>query len=287
MAVKGFKRSLAAVLVHEGGNVDDPRDSGGRTSHGITQRVYDGYRRRQGREPRDVYAMSQAERDSIYRQQYWNAVKGDDLPSGLDYVVFDGAVNSGPGQSIKWLQRALGARYTGKVDGVMGAVTLDAVDAHPDHDALIAAICARRMAFLRALRTWRTFGKGWTRRVSAVRATGQAWAAGEKGLPVVFVTGGEAKANIEDARSRPSTMAADMATGVGGAGAAVKPIESAIVTATDQLSPLASVSEHIAYIVAALTVSGVLMMIGGIAWRAYVKRRAAERDDALDLQGAS
>ena len=282
----GFSRALKAVLVHEGGKVDHPADPGGKTNAGVTQRVYDGYRRRQGREPRDVYAMSQAERDSIYRQQYWNAVRGDDLPSGIDYVLFDGAVNSGPGQAIKWLQRALGPRYTGRIDGVMATVTLDALDAHPDHAALIDAICDRRMAFLRALRTWRTFGKGWTRRVAAVRATGKAWVAGEKGPTLAFVEYGNARANIEDARSRPSTMVADMTTGVGGAASTAAPVESAITTATDQLSPLASVSEHIAYIVTALTISGVAMLIGGMLWRAYVKRRAAERDDALDVQGA-
>ena len=282
----GFARALKAVLVHEGGRVDDPRDNGGRTAYGVTQRVYDGYRRRQKREPRDVYEMSQAERDSIYRQQYWNAVKGDELPSGLDYVCFDGAVNSGPGQSIKWLQRALGPRYTGKVDGVMGAITLDAIDAHPDHDALIGAICDRRMAFLKRLKTWKHFKNGWTSRVAQVREIGQAWATGSVAPKPTFVMGCNAKANIEDASPRPSTMAADMATGVGGAGAAAKPVESALTTATDQLSPLASVSEYIAYVVTALTLAGVVLMVGGIAWRAYVKRRAAERDDALDLQGA-
>jgi lysozyme family protein len=282
----GFSRALKAVLVHEGGKVDHPADPGGRTAYGVTQRVYDGYRRRQGREPRDVYAMSQAERDSIYRQQYWNAVRGDDLPSGIDYVLFDGAVNSGPGQAIKWLQRALGPRYTGRIDGVMATITLDALDAHPDHDALIGAICDRRMAFLKALRTWRTFGKGWTRRVAAVRATGQAWASGEKGPVLAFISGGEAKANIEDARSRPSTMTADMATGVGGTAATAAPVESAITSATDQLAPLAAVSEYIAYVVAGLTVSGVALMVGGLVWRGWIKRRAAERDDALDLQGA-
>lgn len=283
----GFDRALKAVLVHEGGKVDHPKDPGGRTAHGITQRVYDGYRRRRGNEPRDVYKIAPAERTAIYRLQYWDAVMGDRLPPGVDYAVFDGAVNSGPGQSIKWLQRALGPRYTGKVDGVMGAITHAAIDAHPNHDALIAAICERRLAFLRALRTWRTFGRGWSRRVAQVKMNGQAWAMGDVGPGVEYAEGGEAKANIEDARPRPSARTADLMTGAGGTAAAPGAVETTLATATDQLSPLASVSEHIAWIVAALTVSGVVLMIGGIAWRAYVKRRAAERDDALDLQGGA
>lgn len=289
----GFSRALKAVLVHEGGKVDDPRDNGGRTNAGVTQRVYDGYRRRQGREPRDVYAMSQAERDSIYRQQYWNAVRGDDLPSGLDYVMFDGAVNSGPGQAIKWLQRALQPRYTGKIDGIMGMATIDALDAHPDHDALIGAICDRRMAFLKKLNTWPTFKRGWTSRVAQVRKIGQAWATGSVAPKPTFIVGCNAKANIEDAVKRPSTMPADMLTGAGVVGgsakpvdSALQPVETAITTATDQLSPLAAVSDYIAMIVTGLTIAGVVCFIGGMLWRAYVKRRAAERDDALDLQGA-
>jgi lysozyme family protein len=283
----GFTRALKAVLVHEGGKIDHPKDPGGRTNQGITQRVYDGYRRRRGNEPRDVYAMVQPERDAIYRQQYWNAVKGDELPAGVDYVCFDGAVNSGPGQAIKWLQRALGPRYTGKIDGVMGAITLDALAAHPNHGALIDAICARRLAFLRALRPWGTFGRGWAKRVAAVRATGQAWAMSDVGPAVAYLEGGEAKANIEDAKARPSTMSADLLTGVGGTASAPGAVETTITAATDQLSPLASVSEHIALIVTGLTIAGVACMIGGLAWRAYVKRRSAERADALDLQGAA
>lgn len=96
-------------------------------------------------QPRSVQKLTAPERDAIYRRQYWDAIKGDKLPAGVDYVVFDGAVNSGPKQSIKWLQRALGSAYRGQIDGVIGLATFAALEATEDHDALIDRICDRRM----------------------------------------------------------------------------------------------------------------------------------------------
>lgn len=135
---RGFDRALPHVLIHEGGKVNHPKDPGGRTNRGITQRVYNAWRSKSNRPPRDVYQIDDMEVAAIYRFQYWDAVMGDRLPEGVGYVVFDGAVNSGPKQSIKWLQRALGSIYTGAIDGVMGTITLDAVAAYDDHDDLVA-----------------------------------------------------------------------------------------------------------------------------------------------------
>src|ERR1700722_18553072 len=101
MATGNFTQALSQVLRHEGGVCDDPRDPGGRTNCGITQANYDVYRKSKGLPPHDVYLMADNERDDIYRTRYWDAVRGDQLPSGLDYVVFDGAVNSGVAQSVK------------------------------------------------------------------------------------------------------------------------------------------------------------------------------------------
>jgi lysozyme family protein len=92
-------------------------------------------------------------------------IKGDALPPGVDYAVFDAAVNSGPGQGAKWLQRALD---TSRVDGVVGDVTITkACERNPAE--LVGSICDQRMMFLRKLKTWGTFGPGWTRRVNEVR----------------------------------------------------------------------------------------------------------------------
>lgn len=164
MAAANFDASLAKVLVHEGGYSNHPADPGGATMKGVIQRVYDGYRDRNGLARQSVKLLPDKELKDIYRLQYWNAIRGDELPSGIDYCVFDAAVNSGPGQAAKWLQRALGI----KADGALGMVTVGAA-VKADPKAVIAGTCAHRLAMLKGLRTWATFGKGWGRRVDGVQ----------------------------------------------------------------------------------------------------------------------
>ena len=148
------------ILAYEGGFVNHPKDPGGATNQGITQRTYDAYRRRIGHATQSVRLIDNVERDTIYRVQYWDAIKGDDLPSGVDAVVYDFAVNSGPSRAAKYLQRIAGV----KQDGMIGMQTLDAL-ARMDSTQVIGRLCADRMAFLRGLPAWVTFGTGWTRRV--------------------------------------------------------------------------------------------------------------------------
>lgn len=166
-----YASALASVLVHEGGYSNHPRDPGGATMKGVTQRVYDDFRVNRRLPPRSVKHIQPAEIEEIYRKQYWNAVKGDDLPAGVDYAVFDLAVNSGTNRAIRFLQRAAGVLE----DGKLGPVTLAAVKAIPPK-LLVDAICDERICFLKSLSTFSTFGKGWTRRVSDVRDHGKAMA---------------------------------------------------------------------------------------------------------------
>lgn len=270
-----FKQADERVSVHEGGYVNHPKDPGGATDRGVTQRVYDAFRQRNGMTSRDVRLMTDGERVAIYRGSYWLPIKGDQLPPGVGYVVYDGAVNSGVSQSVKWLQRALGI----KVDGVLGPATLAAAQQDPDHDALIVRICERRMSFLRALKTWKTFGKGWTRRVDDVRATGQAWAMGSVGPAVEYIPGGEAKARVEDAKAAPSTAPGDTAAGGG-------TISVVISQAQEQLTPYVNIG-FVAKAVAILTIGGVVVAIGGIAYRMWAAHKARQRADALDLPVAA
>jgi lysozyme family protein len=275
MTKANFAPSLKRLLVHEGGKVDDPRDPGGRTNQGVTQRVYDMYRKTKKLAARDVYDMENAERDEIYRQRYWNVIKGDQLPAGIDYMIFDGSVNSGNVQSVKWVQRALGSYYTGRIDGVMGESTLAAIEDHPNHDELIERIAERRMLFLKALKHWPTYRKGWTARVASVEATAQAWATGSGMAPMAFfAAGGDAKAFVEDGKPSPSKAPGDMATSGG-------IVSGVIAQASDQLTPLSNI-EFIANIVAALTVAGVVIALCGIAYRAWAKQREKHLADALD-----
>lgn len=172
---ENLETALKHVLVHEGGFVNHKDDPGGATNRGVTQRVYDAYRDRQGQSRRSVRAITAEEVADIYKRQYWDAIRGDDLPSGLDYAAFDYAVNSGPRRAAQDLQRELGVA----VDGVIGNVTLAGV-AKADVYDLIDRLCARRMRFLKGLKHWPTFGKGWTRRVTDVAEIAMAMATNPK-----------------------------------------------------------------------------------------------------------
>lgn len=163
MTVQLYKQSLALVLAHEGGYVNHPKDPGGATNKGVTKKVYDAYRKVHGLPVQSVRYISDEEVGAIYNKQYWKLVRGDSLPAGLDYAVFDFAVNSGPSRAIKYLQRLVGVED----DAVIGNMTLAAVyeKAKANEETLILSYCANRMAFLKSLDTFSTFGKGWTRRV--------------------------------------------------------------------------------------------------------------------------
>lgn len=282
-----FEEALKHILAHEGGKVDHPKDPGGRTNMGITQRVYNGWRSKSNLPSRDVYLIDKSEVEAIYRFQYWEPIMGDQLPEGVDFVVMDGAVNSGVGQSVKWLQRALGALYTSGIDGIMGAGTLGAVRATNDYDALIERIIERREAFLRALKTFPTFGRGWMRRISAVKQVGQAWASGSVGtapdrhIPAV---GGNEKALIEDAKQAPGKGVADSVTGggvgAGGIGIAVNQLQ-------EQLTPYSMAGDWIANLVVGLMILGFALTVGGLIYRWYANRKRNDLADALDLQPVS
>src|SRR4051812_49409881 len=118
-----FQIDLADVLRREGGFVHDPLDPGGATNHGVTQHEYTHWRAGHGLPSRSVRLIATDEIAAIYAEDYWQPIRGDDLPAGVDYCVFDFAVNSGPTRAVKFLQRAVGA----KDDGAIGDKTLSAV----------------------------------------------------------------------------------------------------------------------------------------------------------------
>lgn len=268
-----FAAALQKVLVHEGGYVDHPKDPGGPTNKGVTQRVYDSWRKVRGLPAQSVKLIANSEMESIYRERYWKQFKGDRLPKGVSYVVFDGAVNSGVGQSVKWLQRALGSLYRGPVDGLIGETTLQAIDEHPDHDRLIAEIIRLRLAFLKALKTWKTFARGWAARVAGVLKVGQAWATGSVAPQIAFVEGGQAKALITDAKSAPPKAPGDAVAGGGTLG-------TIISQSIDQITPYA-VSPFVQNVLVGLTVASVALAAGGLAYRFWAARRKAELEEAL------
>lgn len=151
---------LAWIGLSEGGYVNHPKDPGGATDRGITQRTYDAWNNARGRPKLPVRGIGRAEAEQIIFEQYMKPVSFDALPSGLDYAVADFSVNSGPSRAVKVLQRLIGASQ----DGIVGQQTLAAVRSR-DPAELIVAYCQARMTFLEGLETWNTFGKGWQARV--------------------------------------------------------------------------------------------------------------------------
>lgn len=277
-----FDRSLQKALVHEGGFVNHPDDPGGATNKGVIQRTYDTFRTSMHLVKRSVKLITDEEVRAIYKREYWDRIQGDKLAPGVSYVVFDGAINSGVSQSVKWLQRALKEMglYTGLIDGQLGQGTRVAAAGVNDNDLLVARIIKRREAFLRALKTFKTFGRGWLSRIRDVLAVGQAWATGSVGPEVTFSPGGDAKAFFKDAVSSPNVGAGDA---LAGAGAGSTGIGGMLKGAQEQLSPLAGAGNFIDQAVAVLVVAGLAVGVGGYAWRWYAKKRRDERADALDI----
>jgi len=164
MVASTYDDALRRLLVHEGGFTDHPSDPGGPTNFGITIHDYRKYVKSDATTA-DVRAMRLDEAKAIYRSKYWDALRCDDLPAGVDYAVFDYGVNSGIGRSGKVLRRVLG--LDDSTHRVTDAV-IAAVKARGAAD-VVAAICDERLAFLRRLKTWPVFGNGWGRRVAEVR----------------------------------------------------------------------------------------------------------------------
>ena len=169
--MSNFDACLALVLKSEGGYVNNKADPGGMTNLGVTKRTYEQY----VGHPVDEETMRGLTPDTVaplYRKMYWNAVRADDLPDGLDYCLFDIAVNSGPTKAIKLMQSAVGTPQTGQI------TDRDVQLANAgDTFSLITKICNERLVFLQSLNTWATFGKGWSNRVGFVQRTATKMAA--------------------------------------------------------------------------------------------------------------
>ena len=144
MAANNFERCLAITLKWEGGYSNHPDDPGGPTMRGIIQREYDAWRKKHGKRLRPVSQIEEDELQTIYRNEYWDAMGCEELPVGFDLCVFDAAVNSGIGRASQW------------------------IEAIPGYE--IDAYCDLRLKYLQRLgRLWRVFGAGWQRRVVSIR----------------------------------------------------------------------------------------------------------------------
>ena len=158
-----FDTCLKKLLAHEGNYVHHEKDPGGMTNLGVTIRVWEEWvgHAVSEKEMRNLTPLMVA---PLYKRKYWDACRANELVSGVDYCVFDVAVNSGVGRAVKLLQSAVGVT----VDGGFGPATLAAVN-EKDPAALIEMYCTKRLEFLQSLKTFETFGKGWSRRVAEVK----------------------------------------------------------------------------------------------------------------------
>lgn len=163
---QNYDRILEEIFRHEGGYVDHPSDPGGATNMGITHKTLASWRKVTPWSvlPKsEVKNLKKQEAAKIYEANYWKAVRGDDLPGGVDCYTMDYGVNSGPSRAIRDLQAVLGVT----VDGVIGPNTLEALR-KSDPVKVVTELHGRRMAFLKGLKTWGTFGRGWTIRTESV-----------------------------------------------------------------------------------------------------------------------
>jgi lysozyme family protein len=158
-----FAECVTVVLKHEGGFVDHPRDPGGATKFGITLRTLRDWRGDDSLTADAVRDLTEAEAREIYLARYWNPVRGDELPPGVDLAVFDWAVHGGVGRAARDLQAVLGVT----VDGAIGRQTIAAAQRADAHE-VIRGICERRLNHLRSRPHWDSFGRGWERRVRAI-----------------------------------------------------------------------------------------------------------------------
>jgi lysozyme family protein len=252
-----FDASMRQILKHEGGYVDHPRDPGGATNLGITIGTLSEFRRRKVTKA-EVKALTVTEAIDIYRSRYAGVIQYDSLPSGLDHVTLDPAINSGPSRGAKWLQKALGV----KADGQIGKETLTKARS-TNVPKTIQAACAARMGFLRGLKTWGTFGKGWSRRVAEVEAFSMKLAVGVQTY--------EDLAPLEAAKAQKKATVEKQSTAVPAGGAAAGGYS------------LDSIPQEVIVIVALAAVAVVVMLLGQARHNA---NRAAAYKALMENQNA-
>jgi lysozyme family protein len=159
-----WEEALKHILKWEGGYVNHPSDPGGRTNLGVTQRVWEEWTGKPATEA-DMRGLTIEMVTPLYKKRFWDAIRGDDLPSGVDLCVFDCAVNAGPGRASRFLQQAVGV----VADGAIGPKTLEAVT-KMSADEIIEKFCDLREAHFKSLSTFNVFGKGWMRRLDGIEA---------------------------------------------------------------------------------------------------------------------
>lgn len=269
MSSSNFQACLRFTLKYEGGYVDHPADPGGATNLGITIAVLSAWRGRTVTKA-EVKALKVDEAGAIYRARYWDKVEASKLPPGVDLAVFDYAVNSGPARAAKALQRVVGVA----ADGVVGMDTIQAVASRKPRD-VIAALCDERLRFVKSLKTWATFGKGWSNRIGAVKSAALRMAANEAPADTASTPAPtKAKASDKSAAKDPANVAAT----AGGIASSVP----ATVEAIKQAQEAAEAGKGV-WDVAASVGPWVMLALLGAAFAAYIiwERRKRAKEEGV------
>lgn len=180
------------VLEEEGGYVDNPKEPGGATNMGITLRTLTAWFGHPVTRS-DVLHITKLTAFDIYKSEFWNKINADALPAGLDYALFDFAINSGPARAARTLQEIVGVTQ----DGIIGAATLSAVNSRSPV-AVITALCEKRKQWLSSLTTYSRSGRGWFARVDRARVRALDFASDTNPLPNVIPRTANAKARQSD-----------------------------------------------------------------------------------------
>ena len=234
MALGNFLRCHDVTAKWEGGWSDHPSDPGGKTMYGITLAKFrEHYPNGTAAQLRNISRKTALD---IYQKDFWRPLACETLPAGVDLAVYDAGVNSGPARAKKWLVASAGGSAA----------------------QTVKAICAKRLGFVQSLKIWKTFGKGWSRRIADIEAKGVAWAVAATAAPPT-VTKGRLETESEDAAKKAGKQAGGGAAAGGGGG----------VVAVDQADQFASWA-LLGFVAIIAIVAGVLI------WRAQInKTRAA------------
>jgi lysozyme family protein len=163
------------LIQREGGYVNHASDRGGPTNFGITQATLAAWRERPV-SAADVQAMGKDEAKAIYRDRYFTRPGFDGVQDPeLQELVFDFAVNSGPGAAAKGLQTALKdmGLYQGAIDGGFGPQSQAALRACRNIPELYYRLkCERFELFLRFIGrdpAQAVFATGWSNRMDELQ----------------------------------------------------------------------------------------------------------------------
>lgn len=262
MPANGFPACLAFTLKEEGGYSSIRSDPGNWTGGkvGVGELKGTKYGIDAGAHPDlDIKALTVDQAGAIYRAEYWNGVRGDDLPAGVALVTFDYGVNSGDSRAAKALQRAVGVPQDGKI----GDATLKAVATKAATD-VVKAVSDLRLSFLEGLATWRTFGVGWAPRVGRARATG------------LLMATGSLQVAKDDVQALDKKAAAHAGSAKAAGGAAAPSAGGGAIVAHHA----ATTDWHVVFFAGGL-VLGLILLALYFAWRASAHRAAAKGAESV------